>query len=539
MSILSADEIAGLRNLFALKAGEGDFTWIAGEYKSRHAEIDDRSGDRQDLAFIHFQAGWALCFSHLELRHKNLGKSAFARCRELEPENYYYCGNYIRACLNNGDYLELLEAAREMVAKDPLPQRARPIHEILIYVLSTFADEERYDELRTNVSEWMSRYIFPRLSKRTAYRRRARRPLRVGFLHYFFDRNAYHGLFIPLLAQMERSRIISHCYSTCPDDALVAPEMRNAANRWRAVGGMSDEQVCDFIAADGLDILVNLDGFHTVTRFDVFARRPAPIAVTWHNTSHTFGGLFDYIIADDVVVPQEHEPLFAETVARTPNCYFAMESMMKPPRRGPMPALSNGYITFGSLNRPEKINPALLGSWQRVMDAVPDSRLVLRNADYSNPHLRAKWLSALVGAGIAESRMTILPGADDYQFADTYNAIDIALDSFPFNGGTTTYQALWMGVPTVTWAGPRWAGRVSASILTHAGLPELVAESQEAYESLAIRLATEPDRLQAVRMRIDQMLADQPHLQTPQFAQDMMGVFEWMAADYEARTANL
>lgn len=507
-------------------------------YEAVSAGLHDLSGDPKELAYIHFVAGHGYIYGPPP-NETGAGLAAWKRALDLDPRNSFYASNFIISCQHIGLPDDLIPVASWMKDIQGIPSLARSSHESLIYALACKAEPTQRDQLNREAKTWAERHIAPQRPPVRRYKQRRGRPLRVGFIHHFFDRAAYHGLFVPLFKQLNRSRVTSYCYSTCPNDEAVPPMMRDAPDRWRAMGGMSDETIYDFISADGLDVLINLDGFHQATRFDVLAKRPAKIMATWHNTSHTFGGLFDYMIADEIVVPEGHDALFTETVLRTRNCYFAMEPMRALPERGPAPFLANGHVTFGSLNRPEKMNSAVIGSWKRIMTALPESRLLLRNVEYSKPYIQAHWFSALVDAGIGEDRITILGNVDDFEFVGTYNSIDIALDPFPFNGGTTTYQALWMGVPTVTWTGEHWAGRVSASVLTYAGLSDLVADSVGGYEALAIRLASEPPRLQGVRARIGDILARQPHMQTPQFAEDMMDVLERMAADFESRTVNL
>jgi protein O-GlcNAc transferase len=275
------------------------------------------------------------------------------------------------------------------------------------------------------------------------------------------------------------------------------------------------------IRALDLDTLVNLDGFSTTTRFDVFAEHPVPVQASWHNTHYSFGGrLFDRIVADKVVLSEAEASEYAETIVRLPDCYFAIEPLSWAPDVSPPPLASEGRVTFGTFNRPDKISDEAARCWSRIVNAVPNSRIYLRNGGFNHPGARDAIRLRLAKAGIDPLRIYIEGGADDVEFLNSYRHIDVALDTFPFNGGFTTYQALWQGVPLPAFCGERWAARVSFSILKAAGLDELLAADQPGYEELIIALAQDPDRLAALRQTIRARVAASPFTDMAGFARN-------------------
>lgn len=523
---LSQDEVEDLHGRFKiLLETEGSHRTRVELYGSILPRLERTPEPSGLLARIHFMAGHAFVFGNLP-GGASEGLTAWRRALALAPRDAMIASNYVSACLNRGFYEDVVPVA-SWLKDDPNPALARQAHENLIFALSGLTDVGRYEQLLAAVRDWAGRYILPQVPRRKSYRgRQPGRPLRVGFLHSFFDRPPYHGLLIPLFEQMDRSRIATYCYSTGGSNI---PERFQRVVTFHDLKGKSEEEIFWAIRSDSLDILVSLDGFHFSSPMNVIARRPAPSVVAWHNTSFTFGGLFDYMIGDGIVVPARDEPLFAEQVMKTSCCYFVMEPLGLKPPRGEAPVLRNGHITFGSMNRPEKFGPDMIQSWRRIMEAVPDSRLVLRYFSYSDPVIRERALADLVGGGIPEARITVLGGCSDYEFSDTYNQVDIALDTFPMNGGTTTYDCLQMGVPTIAWAGEHWASRVGASILSHAGLEDLVADTPEQYEALAISLATDRDKLLAMRARIVDAMENNPQTKTATFAREMTEIFERIA----------
>jgi predicted O-linked N-acetylglucosamine transferase (SPINDLY family) len=272
---------------------------------------------------------------------------------------------------------------------------------------------------------------------------------------------------------------------------------------------LSDEELAAQVRADQIDVLVDLSGHSGGHRLLTFARKPAPVQVTgWGYATGTGLDAIDAFMADPVVVPPDDERFYAEEIVRLPNvvCYSPPPIL---PALQPLPALTNGFVTFGSFNRAVKVTPAVLETWARVLHAVPDSRLVLKPTTESATE-RQRLVDPLAALGIAPDRIEILGKSSHLEHIASFGRIDIQLDTFPHTGGITTLDGLLMGVPCVTLLGERVAGRLSASFQTVLGLADLIAQTTDAYVEIAVRLAQDLDRLAHERMTLRERLLASP-----------------------------
>ena len=259
-------------------------------------------------------------------------------------------------------------------------------------------------------------------------------------------------------------------------------------------------------------MLVDLNAYSAPKWLRLFLRRPAPVQIGWFNSFATSGlDCFDGIVGDDVVIPTAEEGFFVERVLRVRGTYLAFEVLYAVPDVAPPPCSSNGgSLTFGALASAYKLNDHTLGIWARILRSAPTSRLLVRAPTLADPsnrdHLRARFANL----GIAHERIDLKGGAAHFDFLQSYDRIDIALDTFPYNGGTTTTEALWQGVPVLTYAGDRWVARTSASLLRAAGLDAWVAGDEEDLVANARALARDsatPNRLAALRAGMRARLA--------------------------------
>jgi len=371
---------------------------------------------------------------------------------------------------------------------------------------------------KDHVATWSRRFIEPRRRARRAERRPIEGPMRIGFVHRGFSNRRYDTLLAPLFEELRHAGAYVAAVSTAPSEDTAPPELTHGLDLWLNIDGLGIAEAARRVADAELDILVSLDGFSGATEFELFLQRPASLLVSWHNTHYTFGpGLFDCIIADTTVLSDAERQEYAEDIIDLEPCYFAAVPPAEAPPVAPSPAIAAGAIVFGTMNRPIKIGDETAKSWARILDAVPGSWLFIRNSvlgGYLDDRLRER----LAAAGIGQDRLVLAGRADLPEFLESYGLIDIALDTFPFNGGFTTFQALWQGVPVVAFPGERWASRVSASMLRACGIPELVAKDQESYEALAIELAHDVPRLAALRATIRNRVAASPFVDMRRFA---------------------
>lgn len=327
--------------------------------------------------------------------------------------------------------------------------------------------------------------------------------LKVGYLSGFFGARNWMKFVWGVVNRHDRDRFEIHLLSDGGDPSSASGYADHADDRVWQIEGLPNEQLSRHIAEAGLDVLVDLNGYSYQPRMKLFTRRSAPLQLSWMGMYGTTGAPeTDYVVGDASVVRAEEEPFFSERVARVPGSYLAFTVSYPVPEVGPPPCLATGAVTFGCLSSAYKITPESVASYARILRAVPRSQLLFRNQTLGDESNR-EWLAERFAQhGVSRERLVLESGAEHYEFLQTYDRIDIALDTFPYNGGTTTAEALWQGVPMLSFDGDRWASRTSRSLLLAAGLSEFVASDQPGFEAMAIALATSPDcgdRLAALR----------------------------------------
>lgn len=326
------------------------------------------------------------------------------------------------------------------------------------------------------------------------------RRLRIGYVSAEFREHSASKVFGGMLTGYDRTQFEVFAYANFKgsEDRITALFKKNVTF-WRNIIGLSDDAVADMIRADRIDILVDLSGHTAANRLLVFARKPAPIQISaWGYVTGTGMRAMDVLFADAVIVPPEDKHYYAEAVRYLPSFlgYFHVDPF---PEVNELPALSDGIVTFGSFNRLAKVTEESYRMWAEILLAVPRSRLVLKNPGLNDAATRAGVIGHFANAGIAAERIVLLGRTAWLEHVLAYQQIDIALDPFPHGGGVTALEGLMMGVPVISLRWPTVAGRVSASIMTTMGLPDWIAETQEAYVALAIQKAGDLTALAALR----------------------------------------
>lgn len=328
------------------------------------------------------------------------------------------------------------------------------------------------------------------------------RTLRVGLLTGDL-RNHPVGFFMhALLKALRHSSLQFDVFDPVQKHDGLTDDIRSHVANWHDVAGLSDADIAQAIRDNHIDILLDLQGYMTANRLAVYARRPAPLQISWMGFQGTTGAPgIDYVLVDPHCVPLGAEHEFVEQVWRLPENTLCFTPPQYALDVTPPPALNNGYVTFGSLNNPDKLNDNVLALWARVLDAVPDSRLLLRGSKFFSRVYTNAFLKRASAAGLDVSRMTIEGPAPRDVFLKTYQRIDIALDPFPCSGATTTAEALWAGVPVLSLRGDRMVWRMAISMLTACGLQDWLAEDADQFVALAQSKALDLQSLVALRSR--------------------------------------
>jgi protein O-GlcNAc transferase len=338
------------------------------------------------------------------------------------------------------------------------------------------------------------------------------RPLQVGYISPDFCGHAVAGFIEPVLRHHDRDRISVTCYANVAHPDRVTAFLRRIVQGWRDISGQSDDDVARSIRADGIDILVDLAGYTGRGRVPVLARAPAPIQVSYLGYPATTGlPTVTYRLTDSLADPPGVEAWYTEGLWRLEPPFFCYQPFLDAPDVGPLPADTTGAVTFGCLLNPLKVNRRTVALWARVLEAVPGARLLVFRDVLSSPRARARILADFAETGIGADRIDLeWRRPEDGGHHAVFRRIDIALDTVPFCGHTTTCEALWMGVPTVTRAGDLFAGRMGACVLTAVGLDDLIAPDDDAFVAIAARLAGDRQRLSEMRAALRERVRHSP-----------------------------
>ncbi len=331
----------------------------------------------------------------------------------------------------------------------------------------------------------------------------------VGYVSADFRMHSAAFAVLPVLRGHDKAQVQVNCYSSSPRSDAFTATFQALADVWVDAASLSDDELADRIQEDGVDILVDLSGYTTGTRMPVFARKPAPIQVTaWGSGTGTGLATMDYFFADPVTIPQAVRPLFAERVHDLPSV-ITIDPLLDIPA-SPLPMLQNDHVTFGVYNRIDKISDEAIALWARLMREVADARLVIKHLALNDPLVRDGLLARFVTQGVPDARILCLGASERSEHLRAFDRIDISLDPFPQNGGISTFESLYMGVPVVAKLGRGAASRAAGGILTAAGLPDWVADDDDGYIRIAKTFAAQPDLLAKLRAELPGMVARSP-----------------------------
>jgi len=455
-------------------------------------------------------------------------------CRQAllsAPEDAIAMSNLSVALKDSGEIDEAIALLRQACAQDP---NNHITHSNLIFTL--YSDPGISPEAITAEHRlWQKRHAEPLRKEWRSHdndRTPARR-LRIGYVSPDLREHVVGRTFLPCFEAHDRSQFDIICYSDTAAADVVGERFRRGSAVWREVANLSDAHLAAQIRADRIDILVDLSLHTAFNRLRVFALKPAPVQITWLGYPGATGlEAMDWRITDPHLDPPGDQKADAfEKPLRLPDCWCCYGAPADSPDPGALPAMQHGRVTFGSFNNLSKINNHVLTLWAGILRSVENSRLLLLSKGGSTGRI-AKFFAqnGVPPEHVEFLRYQPIPAvgtspAHRPNFLDRYLQLDIALDPFPYNGMTTTCDALWMGVPVIALAGTMPMARAALSLLTNVGLPELAAHSEEEYAHIATALANDLPRLASLRATLRERMKASPLLDAPLLARNLEAAF--------------
>jgi protein O-GlcNAc transferase len=500
--------------------------------------LDARRSDAAIAAYRHAiglapgaaEAYFGLGNALYQRRSHDLAIEAFGQCLRLAPD-------YAPALVNLGNALkdvglldEGLQCFRQSYDISPTPAAA----DNLLYVPHFHPGFDAAMIVAAH-REWNRRHVAPLVKFIPPHRidRSPQRRLRIGYISPDFRDHPAILLVLPLFKNHDRGGFDIYLYSDTSAPDGMTQEARATAAFWRETYGLSHAQVAELVRQDQIDIFVDLTLHMGGNRMPVFARKPAPIQVTYLGYPSTTGlQTIDYRISDPFLDPQAAggkptpiEQAYTELTVCLPGPWWCYDPITDQPPVNALPAAANGYVTFGCLNNFCKLNPPHLAVWAQIMQQVAGSRLLLLAPQ---GQARQRVTQFLVERGIEDRRVEFTDVKPRAAYLENYHRIDLCLDTFPYNGHTTTLDATWMGVPTVSLRGPTAVSRGGLTILSHLGHPEWVASSMQQYVQMAVGLALDQGRLSELRRSLRDRMRQSPLMDGGAFARNLEGIYRKM-----------
>ena len=483
---------------------------------------------RLDEAIVTLQRAVQLRPDYAEA-HSNLGNAccskgrlddavaAFGQAIRLKTDFAKAHNNLGTALKDMGQLDDAIAAYRKAIDLDPNYHRA---HSNLLYALHFHPGWDPKSILEEH-RRWNEAYArgLVGAAQPHANDRNPDRPLRIGFVSPNFCLHPVGRFLLPILRSLDRVRFRPYCYSDvlCPDDMTAS--FRGLAAHWRDTAGLTDQRLAGAIREDRVDILFDLAMHMAGSRMLLFARKPAPVQVTYLAYCSTTGlDAMDYRLTDPHLDPPgSSDGYYSEQSIRLPETYWCFEPAIPSLQVGALPAIESGHITFGCLNNFCKVSQPALELWMELLQAVPSSKLIVHAKEGSH---RRRLLDLFKSRELDQKRLSFCPKLSLVDYLNVYNKIDIALDPFPCNGGTTTCDAFWMGVPVVTLAGNSGVGRGGVSVLTNLGLGELIAQTPRQYLQIARDLAFDVSRLSLLRHSLRKHMEQSPLMNGRRFGRN-------------------
>ncbi|MBF0452304.1 MAG: tetratricopeptide repeat protein [Candidatus Magnetomorum sp.] len=345
--------------------------------------------------------------------------------------------------------------------------------------------------------------------------------LRIGYVSSDFCQNSIAYFIEPVLKNHNLHAFDIYCYSDVNQPDAITQRLKNYASEWVDTVQMTNDQMAEKIFYDRVDILVDLSGHFSGNRLPVFAQQPAKVQITYLGYPNTTGlSTIQYRLTDDISDPESHDPFYSEQLIRMPEGFLCYLPQEKSPEVSRLPAEKNDYVTLGSFNNLAKVNEMVISVWSEILCNLPEVKLLLKARPLSSDETQEYIINKFVAHGVHPDQIKCMGFLDSIEsHLEIYHQVDLALDPFPYNGTTTTCDALWMGVPVITRCGEYHAGRVGASILSHIGLNDFIANSTENYIAKTIHVCRNISLLKNVRKNLRHMFQSSPLMDAKRFTQ--------------------
>jgi len=455
---------------------------------------------------------------------------AFERALALNPSVPGYTVNYSLLLKDLGEVDGAIERLRPVVRRDGVPHEAHS--NLIFYMLNDPAFGA--DDIRAEAARWNARYCasLKPLAPAHANTPDPARRLKVGYLSGDLRRHPVGFFMEPVFAHHDKAAHEVYVFATHTVKDDLSGRIDAHTDAWHDVAHLDMQTLAQSIAAEGIDILVDLSGHAAHNRMQCLAHRPAPVQLLG-------GGLFctsglecaDGFLSDRFQTPDGAEAYYTEPLIRLPDGYICYRPPDYAADVAPSPCLESGFVTFGCFNNLSKISAPAAALWADILNRVPQSRLLLKTTALSSARAQGRLREQFAALGIDEDRLLLEPGLPHEAFMAEYARVDIALDPFPYSGGLTTLEALWMGVPVVTLPGDTFAARHSLSHLSNLGLADLICDSAEAYAEKAVALAADAGALDALRQSIRPRMAASPIVDGERYTRNLEQVYRarWQA----------
>jgi predicted O-linked N-acetylglucosamine transferase (SPINDLY family) len=468
--------------------------------------------------------GFAKAYYNLGITLKEMDRlteaeACFLRALEIKPDYADACSNL--GVLLFGDMGRLDEAEGYCRRALEIKPGFAEAQSVLLFNINYLANHDPCHQLEEarKYGDIVAKKVRERFSSWRCLSRPER--LRVGIVSGDL-RNHPVGYFLEtVISQIDQSRIELIAYTTDFKVDELTARIKPYFSSWKSLLGLNDEVASNLIHSDGVHVLLDLSGHTGNNRLPVFAWKPAPVQVSWLGYFATTGvAEMDYLLCDEIGVPEEAQKYFTESLWYLPDtriCFSPPEFELPVSET---PSLKTGIITFGCFQNIAKIGNAVLTVWAKILHEIPNSRLRLQCKQLGDPSKAATFLCRLQERQIDVSRISLFGDMPRADYLAAHAEVDLILDTFPYPGGTTTCEALWMGVPTVTLAGNTLLERQGASILTAAGLAEFVSATKDEYLAKAVMYSSNPERLATLRSGLRQQVLDSPLFDAPRFARN-------------------